>query len=103
VLNLVVNALQALPPRPHEQNVVSIAVYTEGTLSYVRVRDNGVGIEPTQLARVFDPFYTTKGQGTGLGLAISKQIVEEMGGRIEVESQAGGGTCFTVVLPALLL
>jgi signal transduction histidine kinase len=100
LLNLVVNALQALPPRQQEENQVSIAVYPDDGWACVEVRDNGVGIEAAQLARIFDPFFTTKGQGTGLGLAISKQIVEEMGGTITVESAPGVGTRFLVRLPA---
>ncbi|MCS6915784.1 MAG: ATP-binding protein [Myxococcales bacterium] len=99
LLNLVVNALQALPPRPHEQNVVSIRVYPDGEWVCLEVRDNGVGIAPESLGRIFDPFFTTKGQGTGLGLAISRQIVLEMGGTLDVESEVGVGSRFVVRLP----
>ena len=63
--------------------------------------DTGSGIDPAIRGRIFDPFFTTKpvGQGTGLGLSISHQIVEDHGGRIEVESKVGEGTHFTVRLP----
>ncbi|MBO0160423.1 sensor histidine kinase, partial [Vibrio parahaemolyticus] len=59
------------------------------------------GIDPQDLNRIFDPFFTTKpvGEGTGLGLSISFGIIERHGGRIDVESQPGKGTSFTVVLP----
>ena len=58
----------------------------------IEVRDEGVGIEPDDLARVFDPFFTTRRTGTGLGLAISKNIIEGLGGTISVSSRAGAGT-----------
>lgn len=68
----------------------------------VAVRDDGVGIPPERLARLFEPFYTTKqeGRGTGLGLWIADGIVREHGGEIEVESRVAGGSCFRVKLPA---
>src|SRR2546425_9517228 len=65
----------------------------------VRVRDNGAGIPPDKLERIFNPFFTTKPQGTGLGMAISKKIVEAHQGAIEVTSDVGRGTEFTVTLP----
>jgi len=69
---------------------------------YVEVADTGVGIPRVQLSQIFEPFFTTKppGRGTGLGLSISYGIVQEHGGRIEVESQPGQGSVFRVVLPA---
>ncbi len=67
----------------------------------VSVRDDGPGIAPQVLKSLFVPFFTTKDRGTGLGLAISQRVVEEMGGRIEVASQPGAGSTFTVVLPAV--
>jgi two-component system NtrC family sensor kinase len=69
---------------------------------YVEVEDIGVGIARSQQLLIFEPFFTTKppGKGTGLGLSISYGIVQEHGGRIEVESQPGEGACFRVVLPA---
>ena len=68
---------------------------------YVEVEDTGVGIARSQQLLIFEPFFTTKppGKGTGLGLSISYGIVQEHGGRIEVESQPGEGACFRVVLP----
>ena len=65
----------------------------------VSVRDTGPGISPKVLRNLFVPFFTTKKQGTGLGLAISQSIVQNAGGTIEVQSQPGAGTTFTIVLP----
>jgi len=72
----------------------------------IQVIDNGPGIPDKLLPRIFEPFFTTKGtarkgeaKGTGLGLAICKEIVEHHKGRIEVESEVGQGSTFTIVLP----
>jgi signal transduction histidine kinase len=67
----------------------------------VSVRDVGPGIGPSVLKNIFVPFFTTKHKGTGLGLAISQRMIEEMGGRIEVSSQPGAGSTFTVMLPVV--
>jgi signal transduction histidine kinase len=100
VMNLLINALQALPDRPRGQNVVSLRLRPAGDFVRLEVEDNGSGIPPDVLAKVFDPFFTTKTHGgTGLGLAISKQIIEEVRGRISVESEPGRGTRFSVELP----
>jgi two-component system NtrC family sensor kinase len=65
------------------------------------VEDHGSGIPPEAMPRIFDPLYTTKpvGKGTGLGLSISYGIVQDHGGTIDVKSEVGKGTCFTVRLP----
>src|SRR4029077_7985979 len=67
----------------------------------VKIRDNGPGIPPDVLPRIWDPFFTTKdvGEGTGLGLSIVHELVERHGGTIEVETKMGEGTAFTVKLP----
>jgi len=66
----------------------------------VVVADNGIGVEPSHLARLFDPFFTSgKEGGTGLGLSVSYGIVRRFGGRIDVASDVGQGSTFTVVLP----
>ncbi len=74
---------------------------TAGTVE-LSVRDSGSGIPRPVLKKIFDPFYTTKaqGKGTGLGLAVTFGIIGQHGGRIEVESEEGAGTCFTITLPA---
>ena len=66
---------------------------------WLRVRDNGPGIPPETLARIFNPFYTSKASGTGLGLAISKKLVDAHGGSIDVSSTPGQGSEFVLTLP----
>jgi signal transduction histidine kinase len=119
--NLVMNGIQAMraggellvaiepaPPgaAPQRADPSADPITTGGTVppgAYLRVRvvDQGVGIQPEHLAHVFDPFFTTKdvGEGTGLGLSVTQGIVAEHGGWIDVASQPGVGTTFTVHLP----
>jgi signal transduction histidine kinase len=103
VLNLVVNAVQALPDtRAIEDNKIVITVSRVGPSVLLEVADNGAGVPDEQKMRIFDPFFTTKAAGgTGLGLAISKQIVEDAGCRLRVHDTPGGGATFSVELPAL--
>jgi len=98
-LNLVTNAAQATPEQGGEI-VVRTRVEDPGHVA-VDVIDNGHGIPPEIRKKIFDPFFTTKevGKGTGLGLSICYKIVESHGGRIDVQSDVGKGTRFTVVLP----
>jgi signal transduction histidine kinase len=99
VLNLVVNAIQARDPaRP---NHVAISARREGGAAVVRVSDTGRGISPAHLKRLFQPFFTTKahGEGTGLGLALARDIVVAHGGSIDVATELGEGSLFTVRLP----
>ena len=102
VLNLLINAAQAVESveRP-EGRRVSIRLKAEAGTQVIEVADNGPGIEPEAIPRLFDPFYTTKpvGEGTGLGLSISHGIVQGHGGRIEVDGAPGVGATFRVVLP----
>ncbi len=98
-LNLIANAAQALD-KP--QKAIVVTSRREGADAIaVEIADNGKGIAPEVLPKIFDPFYTTKevGKGTGLGLSIAYKIVSQHGGRIDVKSQPGKGTVFTVVLP----
>jgi two-component system NtrC family sensor kinase len=96
-LNLLVNAAQAIT----DQGTITIRTRADDAMVCVAISDTGSGMAPEVLAKVFDPFFTTKpvGQGTGLGLAVSFGIVEQHGGRIEVESTPGAGTTFSVMLP----
>jgi len=98
LLNIILNALDALPHHGH----IQIAVRREApeTLA-VTIQDDGPGISPEILPYIFDPFFTTKppGQGTGLGLAVSQGIINRHGGEIRVASSPGQGAVFTVVLP----
>jgi C4-dicarboxylate-specific signal transduction histidine kinase len=113
VINLVGNALDAIAgraapgPLGHESGApvrrpaieVQAGENLAGTEVWLRVRDNGPGIEPARLEQIWAPFHTTKANGTGLGLPITRKIVETHGGSIEVEVPPGGGTEFRVALP----
>jgi PAS domain S-box-containing protein len=102
-LNLVINAVQALPEDDPEHNELRLVTYTTPTgAACVEVRDTGSGMSPATLDHIFDPFFTTKpaGIGTGLGLSICQGILTAMGGSISVESQLGRGSVFRVTLPA---
>lgn len=100
--NLLVNAGHAIEEKGKIRIASSTCNHPDlGHCTWFSVRDNGCGISPEKLSRIFEPFYTTKevGKGTGLGLAISYSIIENMGGIIEVESQLNKGTCFSVFIP----
>jgi len=96
-MNLILNARDAMP------NGGRLTVHTRAvdTSLVIDFRDTGVGIAPENIARIYDPFFTTKevGQGTGLGLALSYGIIQEHNGRIFVESRPGEGAHFTIKLP----
>ncbi len=97
-LNLLSNALDSVADQDGQ---VRVRTYLDGDEVCVLIADNGEGIPPEAIARIFEPFYTTKaaGHGTGLGLSVSQRIIGQHGGRILVESQPGAGTSFTVKLP----
>jgi len=102
--NLVVNAAQAMPESQLEQNLIRISGRRRGESSVeISVTDNGAGMSEQILDRLFTPFFTSKppSQGTGLGLSICKRIVDSYGGQLEVESQAGVGSTFRVILSAV--
>jgi PAS domain S-box-containing protein len=97
-LNLILNAVEAMPDGGRLE--VSTSHTDEPSGVDISFTDTGRGIAPDAMPQLFDPFYTTKPEGLGLGLYVTRNIVEEHGGRIEVESQVGEGTTFTVWLPA---
>jgi two-component system NtrC family sensor kinase len=101
VLNLVLNATQAMRGTGTLRIATRRCRLDGGSGAELAVSDNGPGIAPEILPRIFEPFFSTKGQtlGTGLGLSVSYGIVERHGGRIHVESRPGDGTTFRVVLP----
>jgi PAS domain S-box-containing protein len=101
ILNLLVNALQAIEATDRGEGRIEIRTRMEGDGVVIEIADDGCGIPAEHLARIFDPFFTTKpvGQGTGLGLAISHGIIQDHGGRIEVQSTPGRGSRFRVILP----
>jgi signal transduction histidine kinase len=106
LLNVVINARQAMPSGGRV--VLKIAHDAEQNMVDLTVRDNGCGIAPEHLRRVFDPYFTTKSGpdasgkgGTGLGLAMCRDIIEAHQGRIRIESTVGKGTAITLKLPAV--
>jgi PAS domain S-box-containing protein len=96
-VNILINALDAI----NGTGVVSVESFNDDAFVYVKICDDGIGIEPEIMEKLFEPFFTTKevGKGTGLGLSISYGIVKKFGGDIIVESEPGKGSCFTVKLP----
>jgi signal transduction histidine kinase len=113
IVNLVGNALDAHAARPRSDDSlsnppastrfvrVSAGRNLAGDEVWIRVRDNGPGMSPQVVSKIFQPFYTTRAGrgGTGLGLALAKKVVDRHGGSIEVESREGQGTEFLVLLP----
>ena len=97
LMNLLINAVQAIE---HDQGIVELVLRPVEQHALIEVIDNGSGMSDEVLSRIFDPFFTTKdiGVGTGLGLSVSKAIVEKHNGRLEVVSQPGKGTTFTLRL-----
>lgn len=99
-INLLVNAAQAMETRdPHDREIrVKTRSNDRENLVGIDVSDTGEGMSAERITRIFEPFFTTKASGTGLGLAICRDIVERMGGRIDVASTVGVGTTVTVWL-----
>jgi len=108
--NLILNSLQAMPPSPHiprlqlraaDVHIVEgqIASLAAGEYVEFEVRDNGSGISPELLEKIWDPFFTTRKHGTGLGLSTAMSIVRKFRGEIGLQSTVGVGTVFSVFLP----
>jgi len=95
ILNLFINAIQAMD----EGGELLIRTRIQSNEVLIDVIDTGPGIPPEQQEKIFEPYYTTRSGGTGLGLPTCRRIVEEHKGRIELHSELGKGSCFTVVLP----
>ncbi|MCA1962130.1 MAG: hypothetical protein LDL33_15210 [Desulfomonile sp.] len=98
LLNLLLNATQAID----QEGVITVSTRSlGGEFVEIKVQDNGCGIPREHLARIFTPFFSTKpeGKGTGLGLAISRGIIERLGGSIDVSSEPGESTTFTIRVP----
>jgi C4-dicarboxylate-specific signal transduction histidine kinase len=100
VLNLLVNAFQAVAEEPAHKRVVAVRLRSRGDFAELEVADAGPGVPAADSERIFDPFFTTKpGVGTGLGLAISRRIASELGGTIEVlRDPLLGGALFRLTL-----
>jgi len=93
--NIIKNALEAMA----DEGLLKIAFVVDDVWVTATFLDNGVGIEPDQLGRVFEPYHTTKKNGNGLGLMIVQRIVQAHGGEIAIASRPGEGTCLTIRLP----
>ncbi len=105
ISNLLINARQAMPDGGHVRVAARNAALTDGRADAGRqveisVRDEGCGIPPADLDRIFEPYFTTKKEGSGLGLAISHSVVARHGGTLRVTSEPGRGSEFTLLLPA---
>ena len=101
VLNLLLNAMDALSDNPPGSRLVTVRARAAGKTVEVTVSDNGQGIAADKLPRLFEPFFTSKPNGLGMGLAISHDIIEAHGGRLRAENNATGGARFTFTLPVV--
>ena len=100
VLNLILNAVEAMGSRETGARDLSISTEQDQTGVLVAVRDFGPGIDPSHLERVFDAFYTTKSSGTGMGLSICRSIIDAHGGRLWAEANEPSGAVFQFTLPS---
>jgi len=96
IINLLINGIDAVKPGNGKVTIETDSI--DGEL-HIKVTDNGHGISPRDMEKVFEPFYTNKKQGTGLGLAISKRIIDAHNGGIAVYSEEGKGSTFMVMIP----
>jgi signal transduction histidine kinase len=94
MLNLILNAVQACEPG----GKVELSMCCDGASSIVRVKDDGRGLSPEQMERIFEPFFSLRPDGTGLGLFISKKLMGDMAGELRARSEEGKGSLFEVVL-----
>jgi signal transduction histidine kinase len=101
ILNLVLNAIDAKDEEKKILKKESPYIELHLTNFGLQIRDNGIGIAPENLEKLFTPFFTTKEKGTGLGLSIVHKIIEDHHGSIDVSSQVGVGTTFNIHLPAV--
>jgi PAS domain S-box-containing protein len=102
VLNLVMNALQAMSELPVEQRLLEIETVQDGTTVTLRVSDHGPGVAHDMVSRIFEPFFTTKAQGLGLGLNICRTIVESHRGTLTVLNSDQGGAIFSLKLEGIV-
>jgi two-component system, NtrC family, sensor histidine kinase AtoS len=108
ILNVFINAVEAINSDGEIKVKIRIAknvkIKEDSAISdviYIEISDNGVGIPDDKLEKIFNPFFTTKSDGVGLGLSISSRLLEENGGKIELDSQEGRGTTFKIYLPII--
>lgn len=99
IINLLKNALEACNRKPFVAIAVELACSATGSIS-LSVRDNGEGMPPEVIDKIFVPFFTTKTTGSGIGLSLCKQVMNLHDGTITVQSEIGVGSCFTLNFPA---
>jgi signal transduction histidine kinase len=99
IVNLILNAVQAMKKTPPAHRAVTIETRREGSGVSVSIRDRGPGIPPERLLTIFSPFYTTKTTGLGMGLAICRRLIEAHAGRIEAHNRDEGGAVVSFFLP----
>jgi signal transduction histidine kinase len=95
LLNLILNAVDAT----EKGGRIEIRAVSEQGELRIEISDNGPGVAPDHVDRLFQPYFTTKKHGTGLGLFVTRKLVSDHGGTVQFSSQAGGGTVFSVRLP----
>jgi signal transduction histidine kinase len=97
LLNIILNGIQATP----SGGTLSVRAYLNDSQRniLIKTKDSGVGIPKENLSKIFQPYFSTKDKGTGLGLSIAHRIITDHRGKIEVESEVGKGTVFTIKLP----
>jgi signal transduction histidine kinase len=98
LVNILANARHAALASPRPEPVL-VRTRRDNSHVTVTIQDHGVGITPEDMARIFDPYFTTRRAGTGLGLPIAKNIIEGLGGALSVSSQPGEGTEISIDLP----
>ncbi len=96
ISNLLTNALESID---HDQGKINLGLYEEDDYYCIYIEDNGVGMDQSQQEKLFDPFYTSKKDGVGLGLTATQTIISKHEGQIEVETEPGMGSTFTISLP----
>ena len=99
ILNVIINALEAVEDR---QGLIEIWLFCEDGFGRIEIRDNGPGMEEMTIQNLFEPFFTSKGAGNGLGLTNSQNIILNHRGRILVESEAGKGAKFVLLIPTVV-
>jgi C4-dicarboxylate-specific signal transduction histidine kinase len=97
MLNLILNAIDAMETIPQRQRILDIRSLPDGDFILVQVHDRGIGVTSEQADRMFDPFFTTKPEGVGMGLTISRSIIDAHGGRLWATN--GDGTVLNFTLP----
>lgn len=97
-INIIKNAIEVMPDGG---NILIKINQTENNQIRISIRDEGMGIPEEKIKKLGEPFYTTKERGTGLGLMVSYRIIEEHQGTVQIESEIGKGTTFTIILPLL--